>query len=312
MATHTIFICGATGLQGGALARQLRALNWTVHTTARDPSSPAATALTSLGVHVHAGSWNDTAVLTTALTGCDLLFLNLVPDITNPDAERQDGETILAAATAAGVQHVVYSSGIDMPVLKRDPSHFLSVVFRSKLELERGLQAGDSVPFIFPRWTILRPGFFMSNFLAPRVNMLYPGSTQSGAFTVGFRPTSGLPMIDHEDIARFAVAAFQDPDRFQGRVVDVISQTVTFERAMKIIGGAAGREIKVEYLTDEQIKEGIPTNPLLAMQEELRDVRPLGDKDAKEVAKGWGVEVGTFEQFAEREKAAFEETYQAA
>lgn len=312
MTTHTVFVCGATGLQGGALARQLRALNWTVHTTARDTSCPAATALTSLGVHVHAGSWSDTAVLTTALTGCDLLFLNLMPDLTNPALERQNGETILAAAHAAGVQHVIYSSGTALPVLKRDPSHFLSLIFRSKLELEEALRAGDQPPFVFPRWTILRPGFFMSNFLEPRVNMLYPGAAQSGVFTVAFRPTSGLPMIDHEDIARFAVAAFQDPERFHEQVVDVISQTVSFERAIEIVGGAAGREIKVKYLTDEQIKEGLAANPLLAMQEELRDVKPIGDKDAKEVAKGWGVDVGTFEQFAEKEKAAFEETYRAA
>src|SRR3954466_9330355 len=72
--TPTAFIFSATGSQGGALARQLRTLNWKVRATARDLESPAARALEAIGVQLIQSGWDDLEILKTALTGCDKLF----------------------------------------------------------------------------------------------------------------------------------------------------------------------------------------------------------------------------------------------
>lgn len=66
--------------------------------------------------------------------------------------------------------------------------------------------------FNFPLgYTILRPGFFMANLVGARA----AGYIASGGWKTALRPETGLPLVDHEDIARFAVAAFRDPEKFR-------------------------------------------------------------------------------------------------
>jgi uncharacterized protein YbjT (DUF2867 family) len=296
-APRKAFVCAATGVQGGAVARQLRALNWEVHTTTRDPDSAAAQALTSAGVKVHPGSWDDTAVLEAAIAGCDYLFLNLMPVLTDFAAEFRQGQVILRIAKAAGVQHVVYSTGFHFP--KHD---FMAMAFKSKLDLEQELQSAG-----FPHWTILRPGNFMSNYIGDKVNLLYPGAAQTGLFTVAFRPTTTLIAVDHEDIGAFAVAAFQNPEKFHGQAIDLITEIITFEKALEIMRRATGRNLRARYLSDEELDEAKKTNPLLVLQEVMRNFTL--ERDVKADARRWGVETGSFERFVEREKKAFDETY---
>ena len=57
MTNPTVFVCGATGAQGGRLAHRLRAIGWGVHTTVRNQDSPAAQSLLSIGVDITPGDW---------------------------------------------------------------------------------------------------------------------------------------------------------------------------------------------------------------------------------------------------------------
>ena len=54
-----ILVLGATGAQGGAVARHLLAAGWPVRALVRDPSKPAARALAEAGVAVQAGDFDD-------------------------------------------------------------------------------------------------------------------------------------------------------------------------------------------------------------------------------------------------------------
>lgn len=298
MAPH-VFVCAATGTQGGALARQLRALGWEVTTTTRDPSSAAAQALTSIGVDVHKGDWTDNAALEKAIAGSDFLFLNLMPDLANLSSEAEHGKNVVRIARAAGVRHVVYSSALSMP--GQDSNPFRKLAFAAKKTLEGEVQTAG-----FQHWTILRPGFFMANFLSPKVNMLYPGGAETGLFAIAFYPHTELPMIDHEDIGAFAVAAFQDPNKFHGQAVELISELVTADKAFETIRRGTGRNIRAKYLSDEELDAAKGSNPMLVIQEALRSVSAA---DSAQAVKGWGLPTHTFEGFVEREKDAFEETY---
>lgn len=77
---HTIFVCSATGCQGGALVRQCRKLGWEVHATTRDLTSPAAVRLRDLGVQLTEGDWDNIDALKTSIAGCDSLYLCLTPN----------------------------------------------------------------------------------------------------------------------------------------------------------------------------------------------------------------------------------------
>ena len=88
----TVFVCSATGSQGGALTRKLRKLGWEVHATTRDLESEAAVALRGIGVKLTEGDWDNTDALKASIAGCDKLYLCLVPNWDVPTQEpRQVG-----------------------------------------------------------------------------------------------------------------------------------------------------------------------------------------------------------------------------
>lgn len=300
MASHKVFVCAATGTQGGAVARQLRALGWEVNTTTRNPDSAAAQALTAIGVNVYHGDWADTATLKTAVAGCDQLFLNMVPDWADPTNEATQGKVMLDLAKAAGVSHVVYSSGFSTPELDAIP--FVQHLFASKGVLESAVREAG-----FRHWTVLLPGFFMANFLAPKVQRLYPGAVETGEFVLALRPDTELLMVDHGDIAAAAVTAFREPERFHGHRVDVISETVTMERAIEAMRRGTGRNIRAKYLEDDEAEAAKAGNPFLVMHEMVEVMSKAAG--AESGTRAWGLPTSTFDAFVERERGAFEETF---
>lgn len=304
MAAHKIFVTSATGTVGGAVARQARALNWEVHTTTRTPDSPAAQALASTGVHIHRGSWSDVATLETAMSGCDLLFLNLMPSFTDMTSELTFGKSIIRIAKAAGVKHAIYSSAMTPSEMEKSP--LMQVALQAKQGVADELRAAG-----FDHSTVLLPGYFMANLLAPKVNMMYPGAAETGLFVFAFRPDTQLPMVDPDDIAAYVVAAFEQPDKFDGKELRVVSEIVTVEGAIETARRATGRNIRARYLTDEELGEARTANPMLYVQEVLRDSPEFGAQgDVVEEAKSLGFAPGTFERFVERERKALEETYE--
>lgn len=293
-----VFVVSATGTQSSALARQLRSLGWEVHATTRNPSSPAAEALSSIGVRVSKGDWDSPSALSEAMAGCQFLFLNLFPDLADPPHELEQAKSILQIAKAAGVKHVVYSSGFSLE--GPDPAGLAGAVRASKRNIEREVSSAG-----FEKWTILQPGYFMANFLAPKVAM-YPGAAESGVFTLALLPDTQLPLIDHEDIARFAVAAFRDPDRFSGQLVKLAGDLLTVEDIMPLLSAAAGREIRATYLSAEEVEAQKESNPFLSGQLAARRMAEYVDMDR---VKSWGLPLGSFTGFLEREKDAVRETY---
>ncbi len=300
MAPHKVFVCAATGTQGGAVARQLRAIGWEVSTTTRNPNSAEAQALTSIGVNVCQADWADTSSLEAALAGCGLLFLNMVPDWANPTNEATQGKNMLNIAKAAGVTHVVYTSGFSTPEIDAMP--YVDHFFACKGVLETAVQEAG-----FRHWTILLPGFFMANFLSPKVQRVYPGAVETGEFALALQPDTELLMIDHDDIAAAAIAAFREPERFHGHRVDLISETVTVERAVEAMRRGTGRNIRAKYLTDDEAEAAKAANPMFVLHDMVRVMAKA--RGAEAGTRAWGLPTSTFEAFVEREREAFEETF---
>jgi uncharacterized protein YbjT (DUF2867 family) len=65
----TIAVAGATGQQGGAVARRMLAEGWRVRALTRDPSKPQAQELAGLGAEVVPGDMEQPAQLEAAFKG---------------------------------------------------------------------------------------------------------------------------------------------------------------------------------------------------------------------------------------------------
>lgn len=301
----TAFVTGATGTQGTAVARQLHAIGWTVHATARDMEKPIVKELQALGVKFTPGDWADEAALTAAIAGCSHLFLNLMPNITNFSSEVPYAKRILAIAKDAGVRHVVYSSTIAADGLEERefyvPGTIVAMVTGWKREIEGLVKAAG-----FESWTILQGAYFMPNFLQPKVSM-FKGLVETNTWTSAMTPQTRIPMVDTDDIGKFAAAAFQDPSRFHARKIGLASEFLTPGEVMQQLGEAAGRDMRCKFMTEAEIEQAQKaSDPFVPGQLLMRDVDKCVDLDE---VRSWGIPLGTFREFLEREKRGVRETY---
>jgi len=118
-------VTGATGFVGAAVARALLNAQWQVRALARSGSDRSN--LNALPLEVHEGDLNDPASLQPALQGCEALF-HVAADYrlgardpqqlyrTNVEGTR----AILAAARAAGVRRIVYTSSVATVGIPKD------------------------------------------------------------------------------------------------------------------------------------------------------------------------------------------------
>src|SRR5882757_9166326 len=145
----TVVVTGATGKQGGEVARGLLERNHKVRAVTRDPNSSQAKALADAGATLVATSLEDTAGITKALEGATSLFAMTTP-FGGTDAEIRQGVAAADAAKAAGV-HLVFTS-VGSANRQTDVPHF-----DSKYEVEKHIAK------VGARATILAPVAFMEN-----------------------------------------------------------------------------------------------------------------------------------------------------
>src|ERR1041385_4678225 len=154
MNDKVIAVTGATGQQGGAVARKLLAEGWKIRALTRDTEKPAARELASLGAEVVPGDMENRAELDAAFKGAYGVFSvqNFWLPNVGFEGEIRQGKNVADAAKAAGVPHLVYSS-VGAAHRGMGQKHF-----DSKWEVEQYIQSLD-IPY-----TIFRPVLFMDNY----------------------------------------------------------------------------------------------------------------------------------------------------
>ncbi|KAH9987955.1 hypothetical protein F4779DRAFT_611209 [Xylariaceae sp. FL0662B] len=221
----TVFVTSATGSQGLALCLELRQSNWNVCATTRDPASPAASVLEAAGVQLTLGDWDNEDSLLAGITGCDKLFLCLLPDFSNFEVIPRRAERIICIVRAAGVQQVVVSTILGTFMIEEGgellilPSAFFLQHFQAKKRIEQAVIKGD-----FDSCTLLRPAFFMANFLEPKIRFGYSETREKNSWTNCMTSDIRLGLVDHVDIARFVAAVFREPDKFYGLRIGIASE----------------------------------------------------------------------------------------
>ncbi len=198
-----ILVTGATGKQGGAVVRHLRAKGFPIRALTRDPGRPEARALIGqAGVEISQGDYEDKSSLIRALE--DVYGVFSVQAFENgAEAEVKQGTALIDAAHSADISHFVYSS-VASADQKTGIPHF-----DSKWEIEEHLRR-TGMPY-----TILRPVFFMENWLAMK------GMIDQGKILLPLTPETTLQQIAVDDIGQFAAMAFEHPGKWQGTATDI-------------------------------------------------------------------------------------------
>ncbi|KAE8384888.1 hypothetical protein BDV23DRAFT_165974 [Aspergillus alliaceus] len=302
--SSTFFVCGATGTQGGAVTNHLLKHGAKVHAITRNIDTPASQSLQSRGVSLTQGTFDNPEIIKQSMKGCTAVFLNLMPNLQGPNTEMQQAENILSAAKAAGVNHVIYSSGFSVNEPQRmkhwDPNTIVAGFLLNKQAIEKKVRT-----YGFEYWTILRPGNFMSNYLQPLVRM-YPGFVETGVWTTALLPETQLPMVDPNNIGAFGAAAILDPVRFHGKEIEIASEFLHVQDVTEALSRATGRELKVAFLSQKEVEKQAAQNPFIGGQLLARDMAQYVDL---ENVRAWGLPLGTFREFLEREKDGVKATW---
>ncbi|MFL2546902.1 MAG: NmrA/HSCARG family protein [Candidatus Rariloculaceae bacterium] len=206
---RVILVSGATGTQGGAVARELVSRGYTVRGLTRNPDSEASGALTALGVQMMRGDFDDAASLDAALDGaCGAFSVQQYRGV-GVEGEIRQGKAFADAAERAGVEHFIYTSTFATPLNTGVPQ------FESKAEIE------DHVRSLDTPYSIVRPRAFMSNLEGARE------AAENGVYRTPYPADQVSYTIEPADIGRIVAEAFDNPDEWIGRELEIAGDEIS-------------------------------------------------------------------------------------
>jgi uncharacterized protein YbjT (DUF2867 family) len=235
----TVLVTGATGKQGGALARLLLKRGHRVLAFVRSPDSPAARELEQRGAELTPGDFDDPDSIERAMQGVDAVYAMATPfDAAGLEGEVRHGRHLIDAAKLARVRHFLYSS-----VAGADQNTGIPH-FETKSVVEQHLRH-SGLPY-----TIVAPVFFMENFLGPG----FSGRLHEGVLSMALQPHQGLQMIPMADLAAFCTRVLEWPEELFGQRIEVASDEVTGEQAAALISYVSGHKLRYEEAPLEELR----------------------------------------------------------
>jgi uncharacterized protein YbjT (DUF2867 family) len=258
-----IAILGATGAQGGGLARAILADatgEFAVRALTRDIHSDKAKELKRLGAEVVAADVDDPASLIRAFQGvygayCVTFFWAHF----SPEKEIVHATAMAEAARVAGLKHVIWSTFEDtrksiplndtrMPTLmgKYKVPHFDAKAEADQAFTERNVPT-----------TFLLTSFYWENLIMFGMG---PKKGPDGTFAITLpMGDKRLPSMTAEDIGRCAYGIFKRGNEFIGKTVGVAGEHITGAEMARALTKALGQEVKYNSVTPDMYRSfGFP------------------------------------------------------
>lgn len=256
MATKKIIVIfGATGAQGGGLARAIlhdSNSEFAVRAITRDPSSDKAKELLRLGAEVVAADIDDPESMKQVLDGAYGAYcVTFYWAHLSPEKELAEAKSLAEATKAAGLKHIIWSTLEDtrkwvplndnrMPTLmgKYKVPHFDAKGEANSFFTEAGVPT-----------TFLLPSFYWEN-------LIYFGAgPKRGAdgklaitFPMGDKKLSG---IASEDIGKCAYGIFKKGVTMVGKTFGVAGDEPTCQQMAEKLTKALGQEVVYNEVTPE-------------------------------------------------------------
>lgn len=240
MTRQTILVFGATGAQGGSVARNLLARNqFHVRALTRKTDSPAAQALRELGAEVVQGDLDDPASLAAALEDCYGAF-----GVTNFwehfEKEEEQGRNLVKAVADAKIRHFVFSTL--PPIEKATGGALKSPHFDLKAEHE------DYARSLGIPATFIHVPFYFENFLY----FFPPRAAGDGTYQFGFpQGDTALAAMSVEDVGRIVAPIFEQPETYIGKVLKLAGEEIPAAAYAEGMSRRTGADIRYAHVPRE-------------------------------------------------------------
>lgn len=224
-AKRIIVVTGATGRQGGAVARSLLKSGWHVRALTRTPNSQKAQSLASLGAEVIQGDMNAPQTLKAAFRDAYGVYSVQNHMLSNLDNEIKQGKAVAEAAKDVGIQYLVYgSAGIGKPTGVGS--------WDSKLQVEAHMKR------LHLPLTILRPMAFMQLMLDQGY---YPPVSTWHLMPKLMGDQRPVGWISTDDLGIIAAKVFADPDRFIDQEIKLASDVKSIAECRSLYRDVMGK-----------------------------------------------------------------------
>jgi uncharacterized protein YbjT (DUF2867 family) len=237
-----IAVVGATGAQGGGLARAILADSnggFACRAITRDPGKPQAKGLADSGAEVVRGDLDDAVSLKEAFDGAHGLFaLTNFWEHLSGEKERAQARNMADAAKAAGIKHVVWSTLEDTRKLMAPDDRRMPMLQEKYRVPHFDAKADADAFFADLPVTYLVTSFYWDNLyafgLGPKKQ---PDGTYLWTLPMGTRRLAGIAA---EDIGKVAYGIFKAGQKFIGKTVGIAGEFLTIDAMAAQLAKALG------------------------------------------------------------------------
>nr|XP_033818593.1 nmrA-like family domain-containing protein 1 [Geotrypetes seraphini] len=250
-----IVVVGATGAQGGSVARALLADgSFAIRVMTRDPEKPAAKELKKQGAQVVKGDLDDKNSLEVAFTGAygafvvtnfwEIFMRNKDAHLSR-DKEIEQGKQVADIIKQQGLKHVVFS-GLEN-VKKLTKGQLEVPHFDGKGEVEEYFREID-IPV-----TCVRLAFYFENLLSFLKDQKDPsGNGYLLPYPMGDVPMDGFPVCD---LGPVVVNVLKDPNQYIGKNIGLSADKLSMEQYAAIMSKQLGMPVKDAKMSVEAYKK---------------------------------------------------------
>jgi uncharacterized protein YbjT (DUF2867 family) len=222
-----ILITGATGTIGTQLTKELQAKGEKFYSMTSKPSNAP---------NIRVASFDDVVALTKAFTGIKTLFV-LLPLVAN---KLELARNVAVAAKAAGVQHIVRSSGAGADAA----SSFALPRLQGQID--------DVLRATGIDCTFIRPAGFMQNYATYQVEQVKAGLINAA------HGDAKKSMVDARDIAAVAAVILLNPTMHAGKTYTLTSDdSLTENESAAILSTAIGKPVRYEAISNDVAISGM-------------------------------------------------------
>jgi uncharacterized protein YbjT (DUF2867 family) len=286
-------VVGATGILGGEICRQLAAAGKPVRALVRATSDQTKVdGLKALGIETVVGDVRDRASLDAACWRITAVISTISSMPHSYQAAENDIQSVdtkgvmnlIAAAQAAGVEHMIYTSfsgNLDLDFPLRN----------AKRTVEQHLKQSGL------RYTILRPSCFMEAWLSPAVGF----DAANARATIYGTGEQALSWISFRDVARFAVASLDNPAAQNATLELGGPQALSPLEVVRIFQQASGKTFEVQHVPEQAlaVQQASATDAMAQSFSGLMRCYAQGDPiDMDEVLAAFPLELTTVKDYA--------------
>ena len=306
--TKVIAVVGATGAQGGALARAILSDpsgGFSCRAITRDPNKDQAKALAAKGAEVVRADMDDLESVNKAFSGAYGAFC-----VTNfwehfsADKEKAQAKNLADAAKATGLKHVIWSTLEDTRnLMSPDDKRMPMLQGKYRVPHFDGKAEADAYFSGLPV-TLLITSFYWDNIyafgLAPKKG---DDGVYGWTFPMGDKRLAGIAA---EDIGKVAYGIFKAGEQYVGKTVGITGENLTIDQISEKLAKGLGIQVKYTPVEPDAYRSfGFPgADEMGNMFQVYRDFEKevLGVR-SREVARSLNPSLQTFDQWLSLNKS---------